>query len=219
MKIYKDRAEDYVAVQASAAENGTISPSGRTLVRKGTSKTFSVTPNPGYEVASLVVDGVDLGPISYYTFEMVGVDHTVSATFKPAEGKTTYTVNAVATEGGSVTPSGVQTVPANGSVSFTAAPQSGFRFLSYRVNGRRVSEETAYTLENVDQNYYVEARFELIPRRPTCALSRTSSPNSSRPRAGSAPAAAKRGDAIATITSTRPRRPTSAQARPSRTSA
>ena len=166
MKIYKDRAEDYVAVQASAAENGTISPSGRTLVRKGTSKTFSVTPNPGYEVASLVVDGVDLGPISYYTFEMVGVDHTVSATFKPAEGKTTYTVNAVATEGGSVTPSGVQTVPANGSVSFTAAPQSGFRFLSYRVNGRRVSEETAYTLENVDQNYYVEARFELIPETP-----------------------------------------------------
>ena len=166
MKIYKDRAEDYIAVNAAAGENGTLSATGRVLVRKGTSKTFTAIPNEGYEVASFVVDGKDLGSISYYTFEMVGVDHSVNVTFRKAAASTGHTVNVEATEGGSVSPNGVQTVASGGSLALTATPNSGYRFASYRVNGRRVSETATYTLENVDQNYYVEARFELIPETP-----------------------------------------------------
>ena len=62
-----------------------IDPAGTTLVKKGTSKTFNVVPATGYEVANVVVDGTDLGPISYYTFERVGTDHTISATFQKAQ--------------------------------------------------------------------------------------------------------------------------------------
>ena len=54
-------------------------------MKKGTSKTFNVVPATGYEVANVVVDGTDLGPISYYTFERVGTDHTISATFQKAQ--------------------------------------------------------------------------------------------------------------------------------------
>ena len=166
MKIYKDRAEDYIAVNATAGENGTLSATGRVLVRKGTSKTFTAIPNKGYEVASFVVDGKDLGAISYYTFEMVGVEHTVDVTFREATGSAGHTVTVEATEGGSVSPSGAQTVQDGGSLALTATPNSGYRFTSYRVNGRRVTETATYTLENIDQNYYVEARFELIPETP-----------------------------------------------------
>ena len=166
MKIYKDRAEDYIAVNAAAGENGTLSSVGRVLVRKGTSKTFTAIPNDGYEVASFTVDGKDLGAINYYTFEMVGVDHTVDVTFRPATGGTTHTVNIAATEGGSVSPSGAQSVANGGSVALTATPNSGYHFTSYRVNGRRVTETATYTLENVDQNYYVEARFEANAETP-----------------------------------------------------
>ena len=44
-----------------------------------------MVPATGYEVANVVVDGTDLGPISYYTFERVGTDHTISATFQKAQ--------------------------------------------------------------------------------------------------------------------------------------
>ena len=166
MRIYKDRAEDYIAVTATAGENGTISPLGRTLVRKGTSKTFTAIPNEGYEVASMVVDGVDLGAISYYTFETVGVDHTIAVTFKTASADGDYTVKAEATEGGSVTPSGEVCVGAGESKTFTLSADTGYQLVAVRVNGRKVSTEASYTLENIDQNYYLLAKFEKIPETP-----------------------------------------------------
>lgn len=80
--VYADRIEDYAAITATAGENGAVSPEGRVLVKKGNSKTITVTPDEGYRIASVAVDGVDMGPISYYTFEKVGVDHTMTATFE-----------------------------------------------------------------------------------------------------------------------------------------
>ena len=82
VQLYADVREDYIAVTATSGEGGDYRPAGTTLVKKGTSKTFNVVPATGYEVANVVVDGTDLGPISYYTFERVGTDHTISATFQ-----------------------------------------------------------------------------------------------------------------------------------------
>ena len=85
VQLYADVREDYIAVTATSGEGGAIDPAGTTLVKKGTSKTFNVVPATGYEVANVVVDGIDLGPIAYYTFERVGTDHTISATFQKAQ--------------------------------------------------------------------------------------------------------------------------------------
>ena len=85
VQLYAEERDNYVAVTASAGEGGAIDPAGQTLVKKGTSKTFTVTPAQGYEIANVTVDGTDLGPISYYTFQRVGVDHTISATFQKAQ--------------------------------------------------------------------------------------------------------------------------------------
>ena len=80
--LYADEAEDYITVSATAGDGGSVSPAGDTLIRKGTSKTFTVVPDEGYVIADVIVDGESVGPISNYTFERVGVDHTISATFK-----------------------------------------------------------------------------------------------------------------------------------------
>ena len=85
VQLYAEERDNYVAVTASAGEGGAIDPAGQTLVKKGTSKTFTVTTAQGYEIANVTVDGTDLGPISYYTFQRVGVDHTISATFQKAQ--------------------------------------------------------------------------------------------------------------------------------------
>ena len=92
--LYADVRENYVAVTATAGDNGTISPSGETLVKKGTSKTFTITPAAGYQVENVVVDGTSMGPLTSYTFERAGVDHTISATFKVAAAAGEETVFA-----------------------------------------------------------------------------------------------------------------------------
>ena len=83
-------------IQASAGANGTISPSGVVTLNDGTSKTFTITPNADYHVATLTVDGSQVTPATTYTFHDVTADHTISATFATtptwylAEGTSDY---------------------------------------------------------------------------------------------------------------------------------
>jgi hypothetical protein len=60
--------------------NGDISPE-TTNVNYGTSQTFSITPNIGYSIDSLTVDGSLVQPTSSYTFNNVKDSHSISATF------------------------------------------------------------------------------------------------------------------------------------------
>lgn len=71
-------------IRASAGPNGSISPSSASVVSGG-SQTFTITPNTGYRVASVTVDGTALSsPVTGYTFHIVTADHTISATFAVA---------------------------------------------------------------------------------------------------------------------------------------
>ncbi|MBI2853339.1 MAG: S8 family serine peptidase [Chloroflexi bacterium] len=66
---------------SSANPGGTISPSGTIWVAKGGSQTYTVTPNPGQHVVSLVVDGTAAGAADSYTFSNVTADHSIKAFF------------------------------------------------------------------------------------------------------------------------------------------
>jgi hypothetical protein len=69
-------------ITATAGTGGTISPSGNVKVNYGADKTFTITPNAGYQIKDVKVDNVSQGPISTYTFTNVTANHTISATFK-----------------------------------------------------------------------------------------------------------------------------------------
>ena len=170
VQLYADVREDYIAVTATSGEGGAIDPAGTTLVKKGTSKTFNVVPATGYEVANVVVDGTDLGPISYYTFERVGTDHTISATFQKAQAGGEIAIfsvlTAVAGEGGAVQPAGQTKVATGETVNVTFVPDEGYQLASVKVNGRKVEvTDNTYAL-TMDQNYAVTADFEVIPDVP-----------------------------------------------------
>ena len=170
VQLYADVREDYIAVTATSGEGGAIDPAGTTLVKKGTSKTFNVVPATGYEVANVVVDGIDLGPISYYTFERVGTDHTISATFQKAQAGGEIAIFSVLTtvagEGGAVQPAGQAKVATGETVNVTFVPDEGYQLASVKVNGRKVEvADNTYAL-TMDQNYAVTADFEVIPDVP-----------------------------------------------------
>ena len=70
-------------ITATAGVNGSISPNGSVSVKEGESQVFTITPNKGYEIASLKVDGTEVeNPSNTYTFTNVTSNHTIDVSFK-----------------------------------------------------------------------------------------------------------------------------------------
>jgi hypothetical protein len=76
-------------ITASAGAGGTISPSGAVSVNAGSNRTFQITPDSGYRVLDVDVDGASVGAKTSHTFYNVSSNHTISATFElaPAQGQ------------------------------------------------------------------------------------------------------------------------------------
>ena len=70
-------------ITASPGTGGTIFPPGSFYVDSGSNQVFSVTPNTGYLVSDVTVDGVSVGTVTNYTFSNVKTNHTIASTFTP----------------------------------------------------------------------------------------------------------------------------------------
>lgn len=73
---------NYFTIDAEAGNGGSIDPSGRVLVREGRDKTFTISPEEGYEVSDMLVDGQSVGAITEYTFEKVNKNHSIEVSFQ-----------------------------------------------------------------------------------------------------------------------------------------
>ncbi len=72
-------------IEAVAGEGGTISPAGVSEVIFDKDLTYTITPDEGYEIEAILVDGEAVEIADTYTFEDVKTAHTISVTFKEAE--------------------------------------------------------------------------------------------------------------------------------------
>ncbi|MEW6758486.1 MAG: PKD domain-containing protein, partial [Acidobacteriota bacterium] len=111
-------------ILASAGAGGAIAPSGAVAVGQGSNITFAITPNTGFHVADVLVDGSSVGAVASYTFTNVQADHTIAASFAP--DAVSFTITASAGPGGSIAPSGAVSVPQGGDQAFTITPNTGF---------------------------------------------------------------------------------------------
>ena len=73
----------YLTLSSSAGIGGTISPIGNTLIRLDSNLTYTITPQIGYIIDSLIIDNILVSPINSYTFTRISVNHTIRVTFKP----------------------------------------------------------------------------------------------------------------------------------------
>ena len=71
----------YYTIKAIAGTGGSISPSGSISVREGRDQTFTITPDKGYAVANVKIDGKSIGAVKSYTFENVSRTHTIEVIF------------------------------------------------------------------------------------------------------------------------------------------
>ena len=71
----------YYTIEATAGAGGSISPSGSVSVREGRDQTFTITPDKGYAVSTVKIDGKSIGAVKSYTFENVSRTHTIEVVF------------------------------------------------------------------------------------------------------------------------------------------
>jgi hypothetical protein len=74
----------YYQITAVAGTNGSITPSGISMVESGTSKTYTMTPASGYKFGDVLVDGQPVTPVNgQYTFTNVNQNHEITVAYVP----------------------------------------------------------------------------------------------------------------------------------------
>ena len=148
-------------ITASAGTGGNISPSGPALVDDGDSPKFTMTPDDGYVVADVTVDGSSVGAQTSYTFANVTSDRSIEVTFE--EGSVQHAITAsVEGTGGSISPSGPVLVDdGDDSPKFTMIPDDGHVVDDVTVDGSTsVGAQTSYTFSNVTSDREIQATFK-----------------------------------------------------------
>jgi len=153
-------AIDTFTITATTSSNGSISPSGNIIVNYDSNQTFTITPDTGYHILDVLVDGVSVGSVSTYTFESVKADHTISVTF----AINTYTITASADSNGSISPSGNIIVNYDSNQTFTITPDTGYIINQVIVDGSPVNPTSkTYTFNNVTGSHTISVTFVKIP--------------------------------------------------------
>lgn len=169
-RLIKATFELYITATATPSAGGTIDTagidtSGRVSLPTGGSTQYSITPNTGYHIESVTLDGVAVPITSWntytsnpYTVDVFTTNRTLAATF----AKNTYTITPTVTPGGSISPSSAQTVEYGGSKAFTFIADDGNKVSEVLVNGTAVTKGTSWTFENVTSNQTLKVSFELF---------------------------------------------------------
>lgn len=156
--------ENTFIITASAGSGGSINPSGTVTVTAGSSQTFSITPNGGYHIEDVLVDGTSVGAVSSYTFSNVQGNHTIHAVFDSNGGGSVttprYIIEAEAGQGGEISPDGRVRVARGSDKTFTITPDKGYRIADVLVDGRSIGVVSRYTFENVRSDHTIEVIFE-----------------------------------------------------------
>ncbi len=118
-------------ITATAGENGTITPSGEYVINCGDEQSYTIIPDNGYLIASVLVDDIDVTDDlvdGVYTFTNVTANHTIEATFEEIP---TYTITVLANNDAYGMVSGGGTYEEGTEVVIMAMPNSDYCFLSW----------------------------------------------------------------------------------------
>ena len=150
--VYAFGGTDAFYISASAGEGGSINPSGGVAVNGGSNQSFTITPNAGYSIADVRVNGASVGPLTVYTFTNVRANATIHATFIP----NTYTITLNTIGSGSISRNSSEPYVYGQAVNLTASPASSWSFSGWSGNA---SGKTNPTTIIMDSNKSVTATF------------------------------------------------------------
>ena len=144
------------SISATAETGGTISPSGNVTVNFNENKTFTISPNAGYYVDSIKVDGNYVGAYPSYTFNNISQNHSIAVSFKIF----TFTLTVTQGNNGTIFPS-TSIVNYGANKTFSVSSNTGYHVDSVFVDGNYVGSDTNYTFINVTENHTIAATFTI----------------------------------------------------------
>ncbi|MGC9344138.1 MAG: SGNH/GDSL hydrolase family protein, partial [Bacteroidales bacterium] len=157
LENYLDSLTTWTIISTSGP-GGIIDPEDTLAIDEGDDQTYTITPDEGYDIADVVVDGTPQGPLPSFTFLNVVEDHTIEASFVLKQ----YIITASAGPNGSINPSGNVIVNHGENQSFTFNPASGYQVGNVIVNGTNLGALPGYTFNNVTSNQTISVSFTPI---------------------------------------------------------
>ena len=157
---------DSYTVTATAGEGGSITPAGESEVLCGDSQSYTITPEEGYYIATLTVDGEQQDAQNSWTFSDVRGDHAITVTF----GHYSYTITATAGEGGNVSPAGTSSVEYGESLTVNITADDCYHIDSVFVDGEYSGNISSYTFNNITQDHTITASFSQMEYSVSLAI-------------------------------------------------
>ncbi|MDQ1328381.1 MAG: hypothetical protein QG641_1666, partial [Candidatus Poribacteria bacterium] len=158
---------------SSAESGGTISPSGMTTVNYGSNQTYTITPNEGYKVSSIFVDGALQAVSGTYTFSNISADHSILVKFEAQ----TFTINTRSGLHGFIWPA---TMPMSKEMLipvkygetrlFTITTDAGYHVADVKVDGTSVGAVDTYTFTDIKADHVLEATFDVNTYKITATV-------------------------------------------------
>ncbi|PFM82135.1 hypothetical protein COJ46_08725 [Bacillus sp. AFS077874] len=147
-------------ITATSDSNGNIDPDGVISLKHGSNQTYKITPNTGFEIGSVKVDGQEVTVTNgEYTFTNVTKNHSIDVTFK----QIVHIITATAGTNGTISPNGRITANYGTSQTFTITPYDGFEVATFKVDGvdAQLTNNT-YTFTNVTKDHTINVTFKQI---------------------------------------------------------
>ena len=142
--------------------NGTISPSDTVHTPCDSYVIFTFTPDEGWYVENLIVDGDTLGTPSEdtYTFSNISANHTIKVIFAPNVYVIASSIDPV--DAGRITPYGQTFVTYGDNQTYNITPFPGYEVVDVEVDGVSMGAITTYTFYHVDDNHTIVAHLMTV---------------------------------------------------------
>jgi hypothetical protein len=147
-----------VTINAMVGNNGQISPIGTSNLTYGNTLRYVITPNTGYMVDSVSVNGIKTDSLAFYTFSNLTSNQIISVTFKPIE----ISINSFAGVNGNISKTGITKLIYGDSIRYNFTPNYGYELDSLIINGIKVTNSSSYTFKNVLSNQTIRVTFKLV---------------------------------------------------------
>ena len=154
-------------ITSTAGEHGTISPSGTIIYSLGSSASYVISPETGYKIKKILVDGVEIvvtaadGAAQSYEFVDIQKDHTISAEFE----QRMFKITVVCGGNGKIEPSTTKDYAYGSEVAFIITPNDGYVIKDVLIDGvsnAKAKENAEYTFSNLRANHKIEVSFEVV---------------------------------------------------------
>ena len=146
-------------IQSGSTQGGTISPLGIVKATYKAKQDYVMTPEPGFEIEDVLVDGVSVGKVENYSFTDIIDDHTIFVSYKqiPVEE---FTIIASSDAGGTINPLGTIKVTKGSNQNFIMEPELGYEVDKVFVDDISMGSINSYDFNNVSKNHTIHVTFK-----------------------------------------------------------